>query len=159
MGPLLFIIYINDINQSTHILHSILYADDSTFSLSVEARGTDYYLSINTELDKVFQWLRANHMCLNAKKTKFILFNRNRDSQNLQLKIDDVNLERVQNFNFLGLLVNENLDWTPHISVISLKLARALGIMRRLSTFIPKHIMHTIYFSLFHSQLNYQILT
>ena len=161
LGPLLFIVYINDIQCCTDILQSILYADDSTFSLSIESDKQSPVIDeslMNIELDKVSQWLKANRMCLNAKKTKFIIFNRTKVNFELQLKIDGVKLERVENFNFLGLLINEKLDWNPYMQILSRKLAKALGIMNRLTSFVPKQIMKIIYFSLFHSHLSYQII-
>ena len=106
----------------------------------------------------VYQWLKANRMCLNAKKTKFMLFNRTKVDSTFHLNIDGVSLERVENFNFLGLLINEKLDWTPYLLTLSRKLSKTIGIMKRLKSFVPKPIMRIIYLSLFHSYLNYQIL-
>ena len=161
LGPLLFIIYINDIHYSSNILQSILYADDSTFSLSVETNDNQSLANsslINFELDKVYQWLKANRLCLNAKKTKFMLFSRTKVDTIFHLNINGVSLEQVENFNFLGLLINEKLDWTPYLLTLSRKLSKTIGILKRLKSFVPKHIMRIIYLSLFHSQINYQIL-
>ena len=97
-------------------------------------------------------------MCLNVKKTKFINFNRLSTSPNIELHINNIKLERVENFNFLGLLINERLDWSPHVRVISKKLSRAIGIMSRLKSFIPKQVMKTIYYAIFHPHINYHIL-
>ena len=84
MGPLLFIIYINDINRCSNILEAILYADDSTFSVCLDTldipvegdKQPDYGRVVSIELDMVSQWLVTNSMCLNVQKTKFMIFNK-----------------------------------------------------------------------------------
>ena len=98
-------------------------------------------------------------MCLNAKKTKFMVFNKTRKNVTLQLEIDGTKLEQVKQFNFLGLIIDEKLTWHPYIHSVSCKLSRSLGIMHRLKTYLPKYILRTIYFSIFHSHLTYQILS
>ena len=74
---------------------------------------------INLELNKVWQWLSAKHLCLNEKKTKFMIFDKTRTPTQINLKINGVQLERVQNFNFVGLLINEILNWNNHINTVS----------------------------------------
>ena len=107
----------------------------------------------------VYQWLRANRLCLNVKKTKYMIFNRTRQNAAVELKINDTKLDQVKQFNFLGLIIDETLSWQPYIKTLSLKLSRSLGIMNRLKSFLPKSILRSIYFAIFHSYLNYQILS
>ena len=162
LGPLLFLIFINDIHLSTNLLSTILYADDSTFSLCLDLlEGTPNQKSvkINFELGQISTWLTANRLCLNVSKTKFMIFNKKHSNTPIKLFISNTELEQVTNFSFLGLTVNESLDWTPHLTKVSRKLSRTLGIMNNLKHFLPRSIMRTIYFSIFHSHLNYQILT
>ena len=161
LGSLLFILYINDIHYSTDVLQSILYADDSTFSLLLDSAENSFIYSdtINNELDTVNQWLRANRMCLNVKKTKFMVFNRTRQNTILDLKINETKLEQVSNFNFLGLVIAEDLNWQPFVNVLTHKLSRSLGIMNRLKSFLPRSVLRTVYFAIFHCHLNYQILS
>ena len=164
LGPLLFIIYINDINICSNVLHTILYADDSTFSVCLDTldlpdcRDQLPENMLNTELNKVSGWLKANHMCLNVKKTKFMIFSRTHSTQEINLYIDGINLEQVETFNFLGLLISENMNWTPHLNMISRKLSKSTGILSQLKFFVPRSVLRTIYFSLIHPHLTYQIL-
>ena len=159
LGPLLFLIYINDIQNCTSILTAILYADDSTFSVCLD--NTDTPLTsdtINMELNKINNWLNSNKLCLNVKKTKYMIFNRTHSIPDIKLEINGTELEEVKNFKFLGLTINNRLDWTPHTSSIQCKLARALGIMKSVKHLIPQCTMKTIYFSIFHPHIIFHIL-
>ena len=119
LGPLLFLIYINDFSECSSFFTSILYADDSTFSSSIENNdpNNDFNNRINSEISKVCNWLEANRLSLNVSKTKFMLFNRT--LTDIELVINDVKLEQVNTFNFLGLTINNTLDWSSHLSNIN----------------------------------------
>ena len=77
----------------------------------------------NTELSHVNVWLKANKLSLNVAKTKFygISYTHNKIGNYHKLKINDHVIERVQSFNFLGLLVHYNITWSKHIEKVSLK--------------------------------------
>lgn len=74
------------------------------------------------------------------------------------LSINGIGIERVPNFNFLGLTINENLSWKAHSDKIAIKISKACGILNRLKHFLPQHIMRIIYCSLVQSNLNYSLL-
>lgn len=87
LGPLLFLVYINDISTSSELLSTILYAEDSTFSANINNLGqTDDEISqrMNTELGNVYNWLAANRLCLNVSKTKYMVFNRTTGNSELK---------------------------------------------------------------------------
>lgn len=159
LGPLLFLIYINDIVKCTDYLSTILYADDSTFSACID-NPSDPYIGdrINAELEKVQTWLKTNRLCLNTSKTKYMVFNRTHTNINPTLNIDGNVLEQVPNFNFLGLNVNQSLDWSTHLTALKQKLSRNIGILRRLRTQLPPNVLTMLYYSLIHPHLNYMIL-
>ena len=127
-----------DIHSCTTDLEAILYADDSTFSFRMASFNESNLNipfpnpSINHELNKISLWLRSNRMCLNVSKTKYIIFNRLSTSPDLKLYMNGIELEKVENFNFLGLYINEKLDWTLHLNLITGKLSRVLGILSSL---------------------------
>ena len=162
LGPLLFIIYINDFSKCSSFFSSILYADDSTFSASVDTNNSNMNMEINNEMRNVHNWLKSNSLCLNVNKTKYMVFNRksrpNIDQLDLNIEIDNVKLEQVKSFNFLGLTINDQLDWSLHTNNICKKLSRNIGILRRLKTQLPFEILKMLYFSLIHSHLSYMIL-
>ena len=63
----------------------------------------------------------------------------------------------MQNFNFLGLLLNENMSWKPHTDLSSNKLAKCAGVLNKLKRFLPIHILRTLYFSMVQSRMTYAI--
>ena len=139
LGPLLFIIYMNDINKVSSKFDFILYADDTTMISSMCAFTSDRRdtasidANINQELSKISDWLIVNKLSLNISKSKFVQFHHKQKIMNEdnypKLKINDSEIERVQEFNFLGLTINENLDWSSHCNKIAYKTSRTLGIM------------------------------
>ena len=124
LGPLLFLIYINDLPSVTPIFHMLMYADDTT--LYCNLNGVNSEVKINNELSKISEWLSSNKLSLNIKKTKFMVFHTPQRRVNyLVLKLNNVNIERVSQFNFLGVVINSTLKWDKHIAHISLKISRA----------------------------------
>ena len=116
---------------------------------------------INSELENVVVWLNANKLSLNVSKTKFMIFHNrqfNVENQIPNLKICGTTIERVNEFSFLGIIINENLTWKSHIRHISKKISQTVGVMNRIKSFVPKICLKHIYQSLIHSHLNYGIL-
>ena len=166
LGPLLFLIYMNDIEEASSALNSILFADDSTFMSSMNAIFPNHNIdqnferNMNNELKKVYDWLAVNKLSLNARKTKFMIFHTKGTRLNFipNIYINGIEIERVADFNFLGLTINENLSWKPHVNKISNKISKYSGILCRLKHFLPTHILRTIYCSIIQSNLNYSLL-
>ena len=162
LGPLLFIIYMNDIYQSSDLLDFIIYADDTTLSGTLQVISKDcinYSRCINEELDKVCTWLKLNKLSLNTSKTKYMIFHTpQRKIEELELSIDGMLLERVKSFNFLGITINEHLKWGDHIDKISNKISRNIGILNNVKNFLPEKIKLTIYNSLILSHINYGLI-
>ena len=162
LGPLLFLLFINDLPNATDFF-TLLFADDTTFQLS----GPDLdflFERANVELQKTSIWFKANKLTLNVKKTKFMLFSEKNDKINLQnknLKIGEQMIEQVGSnckekyFKFVGHVIDDQLTWIGHIEHISKKLASANFAVNSTKNFLPLKIRKTIYYSLFDSHLNY----
>ena len=160
LGPLFFLIYVNDIKSSTNFFNFITYADDTNLFLPLSSDYSDSTV-INTELNKIATWLSANKLSLNIKKTKYIIFHSFRkqiDNIIPEIKLKDDVIEKVNSFNFLGITLDENLNWNLHINRISIKISRCIGILCKLKHFIPLYILKTIYNSLILPQFSYGIL-
>ena len=162
LGPLLYLIYMNDIQNCSDFFKYILYADDTTLfnPLNNYSNSNDDEL-INNEINKVQNWLCANKLSLNIKKTKFMIFHTNQrklEDKIPKIQINNVPIEHVKEFNFLGITLDENLTWNCHINKIAMKLSKYIGILNKLKHYLPSYILKTLYDSLILSQLNYGIL-
>ena len=128
LGPLFFIIYMNDIHEASENFHAILYADDTSlfsslcsFNVSLNGNNFDKHVlstNINNELRKIQEWLNINKLSLNVSKTKYIIFHnhqRNIDSLIPDIRINNQAIERFSEFNFRGLTSDEHLSWNAHI--------------------------------------------
>ena len=161
LGPLLFIIYINDLNTVSALFKFIIYADDTSLSGFLSSFGSNMRISnnINHELKQINDWLKINKLSLNVGKTKFMVFHKaNKKLPDIKLYLDGIELERVQNFNFLGVILNENLSWKPHTDKIANCISKTIGILNALKHFIPEGPKVILYNSLILSHLNYGIL-
>ena len=162
LGPLLFIIYLNDIAKSSDIFDFICYADDTTLSSVLNYFGNSQSSSdnINIELKKVYDWLKVNKLSLNISKTKFIIFHSPQQNVTIPLLyVDNTYIECVKNFNFLGIYFNQHMSWKYHINHIAKNISKSNGILNRLKSLLPTHVKVMIYNALILSKINYGILT
>ena len=166
LGSLFFLIYINDIPNSTKFFDFVLFADDTSLKSVINTKSPNFSKldltnTINKELSSVHDWLAVNKLSLNIKKTKFMIFHTrqtNIEQYIPDLKIADKLIERVQNFDFLGLTLNKNMSWKPHVDKIASKISKYVGLLNRLKRYLPKNILKMIYTSIIQSNLNYCIL-
>jgi hypothetical protein len=153
LGPLLFLIYMNDIHYVSPLFHFILYADDTTITSTVCSFNADNFdvqtcELINAELHKIYDWLCVNRLSLNINKTKFMLYHSPYKRPALiqePIKINGIQLEQVTEFNFLGTTISNNMSWKKHTLIVCKKLSRSIGILRRLHNSLPTHILLSIY--------------
>ena len=155
LGPLLFIIYINDMHKCTD-LKLIHFADDSTAYIA----GRDILTltnSINSELVKIDKWVSANKLSLNAEKTNFSLFSNQKTFVIPDIHIRNSKIQRTSCHKFLGIMLDEKLNFQNHINSICLKISRSIGILWKISEFIPPSALNTIYYSFIYPHLIYAI--
>ena len=108
----------------------------------------------------MYKWLCLNKLSLNISKTKFIIFHTS-NKENTYIPIIEINnlkIDRVGKFNFLGVILDENLNWKDHINKISTKISRVTGILCKMKHSMPPFILKTIYNSLIVPHLTYGIL-
>ena len=165
LGPILFLIYINDLSKVTNF-SSFLFADDTTFQLSSD-NIESLYNNSNIELDKVATWCKSNKLTINVSKTKYILFRHKGmhwPNNNLTLKIGNEVIERVgqnlaeKNFKFLGHLIDENLSWSHHIRYVQNKISSGNYLLARAKNDLPQNIKLMLYNTLIRPHLEYGIL-
>ena len=136
-----------------------MFADDTNFFLS-HKNIKEMFTKMNEELQKFNIWFKANKLSLNVDKTKFTLFHKASQSENLPLKLPDLFMnntliERRDSLKFLGIIIDETLSWKNHINIIESKLACAIGLLYRSRPFLDLNSRKLFYFSFVHSHLSY----
>ena len=112
LGPLLFLIYINDLPSVNNVFKMVMYAGDTTLFCNIDNNVTKDV--INRELFKIYEWLAANKLALNVSKTKFMVFHtRNKSMKYLSLLINGKLIERVTKLSFLGLILESKNMFPP----------------------------------------------
>ena len=156
IGPILFLIYINDLPFISDLFSPILYADDTTL-LAKNIDYTNLMHEINSELPKLYQWLNVNRLSLNLRKTFSLLFSNRRDTieqlQDMRFEFSIIELETT--VEYLGLIIDNNLKFTYHIQTITKKVSRNVGIFYRLKNYVPARVLLNLYYSLVYPYLLY----
>ena len=154
LGPLLFIIYINDIPNVCKLAKFILYADDANiFITGVNSHEImTKYEQLSTALA---DWVDSNGLLLNVGKTNYMIFTNSNNIDNIQPTMRNQPIERKNVAKFLGILIDEKLTWKQHINTIQAKLSRNCGIMFRMKGILPLKTMLTLYYSFIQSHMIY----
>ena len=156
LGPLLFLVYINDIHKSSDILQYILFADDT--NLFLQHNNIEQLVQTATqELRKVYQWLNSNKLTLNVDKTSFMIFKTRGKNVNTpaNVTINDKIIKQVKWTKFLGILIDEQMTWKTHINFITNKISTLSGIIARLRHYVGIKILRGIYFTLIYPYITY----
>ena len=155
LGPLLFLIYINDLATVSKHLMSILFADDTNM-FNKGKNALEMQTIINEELEKVTLWLKVNKLSLNIKKTHFMVFsNKPTCNMTLDIRIDGHQIKEVDKTKFLGVYIDNKLTWKDHIKFISGKLSRGIGMVIKARKFLDKASLINIYYSFFYPYITY----
>ena len=154
LGPLLFILYINDICNVSKLLKTILFADDTNlFRSSSDLQKLCH--DVSKELGKLNIWFKVNKLSLNVAKTNFIVFSGRKRVDNAELKIDNTHIDRVYVTKFLGVLIDDRFTWKQHISNIKVKLSKCVAILYKCNKLLETSSLRVLYCSLFLPYLNY----
>ena len=155
LGPLLFIIYINDIPEIASFAKFILYADDANIILTAPTIE-EVFEQLETLVKNLVDWVNFNGLALNLQKTKYMIFSRSRNIElPTPLIISKLPIERKREARFLGVIIDESLNWTSHINTVLSKMARYVGIMYKLKNTLPLKARLQIYHSFVQSHLNF----
>ena len=159
LGPLLFLIYINDLSNSSKFLSFFLFADDT----KIYCESDDLILlarKLNKELKKVKLWLDSNKHALNIGKTNFVLFHspKKKLSENFKLKIGNQEIQRTMYVKFLGVLMDGHLSWRYHTIELCKNPSRTSSIFFKLRHYCPLQTFINLYNSLFSSFLLYGLI-
>ena len=147
LGPIMFLLYVNDLVNVSD-LFPILFADDTNLFLDGK-NISDMTHVVNSELQKIVQWLNANKLSINIEKTKYIIFTSNKKkSGNISenVLINNQPVLRVNSISFLGIIIDDRLQWNQHIAHIRSKIAKGIGIICKARKFFNKNILLTLYY-------------
>lgn len=146
LGPILFLLYINDLcNVSKHLM-AIMFADDTNVFISGK-NLKDLEDKVNGELISIVDWLQANRLSLNVLKTNFMIFRGPKKliSYEPKILINGAQIERVKSTKFLGVIVDEKLTWKAHIHHVTSKIAKSAGIIHKARQILHKDVLLTLY--------------
>ena len=137
LGPLLFLLYINDFSNSAKDIEFHLFTDDSNLFSSGKKLQT-LELNLNRDLISVNQWLCANKLSLNIDESNFVIFRppQKKVNYNIKLKIDNKDIKEMKSIKYLGVYIDCHIKWKEHILEVSKKLARGIGILLKLRHFV-----------------------
>ena len=155
LGPLLFLLYINDLPNVCKSTNPVLYADDT--NLFINGKNLiDLQTAINSELAETSTWLKINILCLNVIKTHHMIFTHKRKIQpSVALSIEGHPIDEVDNTKFLGVYLDNNINWKKHISYISGKVARGIGLIIKARKMLTRDALLTLYHHFVFPYLSY----
>ena len=158
LGPLLFLLYINDLPNISKVLKFFLFADDTNIFYESDS-PISLQQVVNKELKELSSWLIVNRLSLNIDKTNFIIFHPYNKplNQHITLKLHKKALSEKDHIKYLGIMIDSTLTWQTHIDKLSNKISSASGILYKIRPFINIKIMKTLYYSLVYSHLIYAI--
>jgi hypothetical protein len=160
LGPLLFLIYLNDLPNALKYSDIRLFADDAnnfTFHTNMQV------LRNNAELDlqNINEWMTANRLTINITKTNFTIFSPyvNKPQFNIfnDLNINTVKIFRVPYVTYLGIVIDEKLRWKEHVDSLCLRLRQLTSIFYKVRKKVPNKLLINLYFAFVHSKIQYAI--
>ena len=161
LGPLLFLIYINDLHKACTMGNLRIFADDTTLFFKcnnkddITTKGTQIMTQLN-------EWFKANKLTLNSDKSNFVIF---RSRQNkitnlpVQIKFQTTCIKQSESAKFLGVILDEHLTWNNHITEVCNKLKRYFKIFYFIRNFVNIEQIRTIYYAFIFSRIKYGIPT
>lgn len=170
LGPLLFLLFINDLPNISNLVEFLLFADDTNIIASHD-NFQDLIHLINIELSNIAEWFKLNKLVVNISKTNCIYFHpkRKKTPNNiLDIKMDNINITQTSSTKFLGIIVDQHLSWKENTDNLAKKISKNLNIIKHIKKFLNPQALHKLYYTLIHPHLiycnivwgnNYKIIT
>lgn len=157
LGPLLFLLYLNDIHNSVKHARVYLYADDAALVFS-ERSLNELVRVANSDLVSLFQYTEGNRMYINFNKSKTMLFDpkfSNRNTDDIVIEINNHKLENVKTFKYLGYHLDNRFSFRDEVDVLASKLSRCASVIARCRAFLDSYCLKSIFDCLAISYINY----
>ena len=155
LGPLLFLVYVNNLPNASHLLDPIMFADDTNLFFN-HKDIKHLFTVVSNELVNIKDWLSANKLSLNVEKTKYSFFREPSKKDDIPLWlpkiiINNYEIERKESIKFLGVLLDQHLAWKEHIKLIENKIAKNLCTLYKGRLYLDKRALLFLYYSYIHS--------
>ena len=159
LGPLFFLLYVNDMVRASNEIDLVLFADDTNI-FCVGKTHSELFEKANRGLSAISRWFRCNKLTLNLKKTEYVYFGGpgGRQVPIGGLKIGEEAIRRVQGARFLGVWVDEGLRWSGQIEKVRSKVGRLLGVLGRAQAALGGELVHKLYNALVLPHLQYCLM-
>ena len=159
LGPLLFLLYVNDLKNASSVLDPIMFADDTNLFYT-HSNIQKLFSTMNEELASINQWFTSNKLSLNAKKTKYSFFHKPSKNDDIPLMLPKLSIsnhviERQEFIKFLGVLLDKNLNWKEHIKYTENKIAKNLGPLYKARPFLERNALLALYYENIQTYINY----
>ena len=155
LGPLLFLIYMNDIYKAVPDINVKLFADDTNVFL-FDQNSKNLSLKAADCLNKLNDWFTANKLSLNLTKTCYMVFSSKKDDD-IKLFLNNIEIEKVQSCKYLGIYIDDELNWQAHVNYVYNKIIKFTGILYKLRSKLSYEWLKAIYFAFVYPHLLYGI--
>ena len=159
LGPILFLLYINDIKNSSRNLSFFLFADN-TSTLLIGKNIDEIEKTYNSVLEHVIHWLNANKLSLNIEKSSLVLFRRQRKklARNTTAKMMGQSIKEKDYTKYLGILIDKTLSWSLHMKHVNLKISKGIAILFKLRHYVSKNTLKKLYHAFIQPHIDYGLI-
>ena len=156
LGPLFFILYINDLQNASELVELLLFADDTSIFYSHSNPNTLEFV-LNNEIKNIEVWLRCNKLSVNVKKTTYLIFTpwQKKRDHSFSLSLGGQLLTQSNVTKFLGVYIDEHLTWKDHISYLCKQISKSIGMLFRSRFYLSSKSKLTLYYSLIYPYITY----
>ena len=154
LGPLLFLLYINDFPNISQNAKFLMYADDTAIFFESDNLSA-LQIIIDQESNHICNWLQMNKLTLNTQKTVYQLYKYSNNITGLTIMLNGIEIKEEATVKYLGMFIDTGLKWAAHIDHLSLTLSRNIGIINRSKYFLNKQSMLLLYNALVLPYINY----
>ena len=158
LGPLLYLIYVNEIPNISSQFTTCLFADDTTLIFE-NSNKYDLFRSCDYGINLFYSWCCANRLSINISKTKSMLFSNTLTQFDIaDIHMNGIKIDYSSSLRFLGVIIDDNLKFNLHINEINKKISKNIGVIYRLKEYVPNSTLIAVYRSIIECYLNYSNL-
>jgi hypothetical protein len=148
LGPLLFLLYINDLPNCLSLSAASMFADDTNIS-TYGTSAVEIQEHLNHDLENIHQWMLANRLTLNKEKTEYMIIGSRQKLSKIinepEIHVGETTIKRVSYSKTLGVVIDEHLTWQRQIENIQTKISKGIGMLRRIKKIVPKTTLIKVY--------------